>query len=68
MIHRDKHHASVIMWSIANEPRTSKALSGNYFRDIAGYTRALDPTRPVTAAIAVGNKQDLAVSDFFLSI
>lgn len=68
LIHRDKHHASVIMWSIANEPRTSKALSGNYFRDIAGYTRALDPTRPVSAAIAVGNKQDLAVSKEWMNL
>uniref|UniRef100_A0A336KUJ1 CSON000008 protein n=1 Tax=Culicoides sonorensis TaxID=179676 RepID=A0A336KUJ1_CULSO len=58
LIHRDKHHASVIMWSIANEPRTGKTLAGNYFKEIAGYTRLLDPTRPVTAAIAVNNKQD----------
>ncbi|XP_063709654.1 beta-glucuronidase isoform X2 [Culicoides brevitarsis] len=60
LIHRDKHHASVIMWSIANEPRTGKLAAGNYFKDVAAYARSLDPTRPVTAAIAVGYGQDQA--------
>lgn len=32
LIHRDRNHPSVIMWSIANEPRTAKNQSEPYFR------------------------------------
>lgn len=31
LINRDKNHASVIMWSIANEPRTNQYNSDTYF-------------------------------------
>lgn len=48
------------MWSIANEPRTGQFNADQYFKEVARYTRELDPTRPVTAAIAVNNKQDVA--------
>lgn len=58
LIHRDKNHASVIMWSIANEPRTQKPLAASYFKEIAGHARSLDLTRPITAAIAVDRTQD----------
>ena len=29
---RDRNHASAIMWSIANEPRTEQNNADNYFR------------------------------------
>ncbi|CAG2060467.1 unnamed protein product, partial [Timema podura] len=32
MILRDKNHPSVIMWSLANEPRTDKPEAEDYFR------------------------------------
>ena len=32
LIHRDRNHASVIMWSVANEPRTTTEKSGVYFQ------------------------------------
>ncbi|XP_021710750.1 beta-glucuronidase isoform X1 [Aedes aegypti] len=60
LIHRDRNHPSVIMWSIANEPRTALFAADAYFEAVAKYTRQLDPTRPVTAAIAVGVNDDRA--------
>ncbi|XP_055902504.1 beta-glucuronidase isoform X2 [Eupeodes corollae] len=60
LIHRDRNHASVVMWSIANEPRTSQFHADSYFEFVANFTRTLDRTRPVTAAIAVPNTDDKA--------
>jgi beta-glucuronidase len=48
------------MWSIANEPRTQQVNADQYFAEVVRYTRFLDATRPVTAAIAVNSKQDQA--------
>lgn len=60
LIHRDRNHPSVVLWSIANEPRTGLVNADQYFKEVARYTKELDPTRPITAAIAVNLKQDLA--------
>ncbi|XP_055594703.1 beta-glucuronidase isoform X2 [Uranotaenia lowii] len=60
LIHRDRNHPSVVMWSIANEPRTAQFAADAYFEAVAKYTRQLDPTRPVTAAIAVNVNDDKA--------
>ncbi|KFB50105.1 AGAP011859-PA-like protein [Anopheles sinensis] len=60
LIHRDRNHPSVVMWSIANEPRTSQSKADAYFAAVAEYTKKLDPTRPITAAIAVNVNDDLA--------
>lgn len=60
LIHRDRNHPSVVMWSVANEPRTGKLAAEAYFKEIADYTRSLDKSRPVTAVIAVGVDQDRA--------
>ncbi|XP_055625707.1 beta-glucuronidase isoform X2 [Toxorhynchites rutilus septentrionalis] len=60
LIHRDRNHPSVVMWSIANEPRTALQAADAYFEAVAEYTRQLDPARPVTAAIAVGVNEDKA--------
>lgn len=60
LIHRDKNHPSVVMWSIANEPRTSQLAADSYFEKVANYTKSLDRTRPVTAAIAVPSASDRA--------
>ncbi|XP_035896722.1 beta-glucuronidase-like isoform X2 [Anopheles stephensi] len=60
LIHRDRNHPSVVMWSIANEPRTGKLGADAYFAAVAQYTKKLDPTRPITAAIAVNVNDDLA--------
>lgn len=60
LIHRDRNHPSVVMWSIANEPRTQQTNADQYFGEVARYTRQLDPSRPITASIAVNMKQDQA--------
>lgn len=60
LIHRDKNHPSVVMWSIANEPRTQILHADTYFGAVANYTKALDPSRPITAAIAVQHTIDRA--------
>ncbi|CAB3382735.1 Hypothetical predicted protein [Cloeon dipterum] len=51
LIRRDKNHASVIMWSISNEPRTQFNQSEPYFRYLRDSVRAMDPTRPITIVI-----------------
>ncbi|XP_023033558.1 beta-glucuronidase isoform X1 [Drosophila willistoni] len=60
LVHRDRNHASVVMWSIANEPRTRETNAGTYFQFVANYTRSLDKTRPITAAIAQPHTEDKA--------
>lgn len=60
LIHRDRNHPSVVMWSIANEPRTQQINADTYFGEVAKYTKQLDPTRPITASIAVNFKTDEA--------
>ena len=54
LIRRDKNRPSVIMWSIANEPRTQLPDAENYFKEVARHTKTLDPSRPITIAIARG--------------
>ncbi|XP_023163340.2 beta-glucuronidase-like isoform X1 [Drosophila hydei] len=60
LVHRDRNHPSVVMWSIANEPRTGQVNADTYFQFVANYTRSLDSTRPITAAIAVPSNDDKA--------
>ena len=48
LIHRDYNHPSVIMWSVANEPRSHQVSSKEYFKPLAELTHRLDKTRPNT--------------------
>ncbi|XP_056140398.1 beta-glucuronidase [Lampris incognitus] len=48
LVGRDKNHPSVVMWSVANEPAAEMPPAGLYFKTLIAYTKALDPTRPVT--------------------
>ncbi len=64
LIARDKNHASVVMWSVANEPLPatlnpgqgvsegdpSVARGRDFLNTLLRQARALDPTRPVTLA------------------
>jgi beta-galactosidase len=71
MVHRDRNHPSIIMWSIGNEidyrndPFTHPVLGNEYrpgspraqelvacARPLIAAVKRLDPTRPVTAALA----------------
>lgn len=47
LIARDRHHPSVMVWSIANEPETTSEESRAYFAPLLDLARELDPTRPV---------------------
>ncbi|XP_074093810.1 beta-glucuronidase isoform X2 [Cotesia typhae] len=58
LIRRDKNRPSVIAWSVANEPRTQLPDADEYFREIVRHTKAIDPTRPITAALARGVGED----------
>lgn len=51
MITRDKNHPSVIAFSLFNEPETTSEYALNYFRDVFGAARGMDPQkRPLTGA------------------
>jgi beta-galactosidase len=52
MVLRDRNHPSVIFWSIGNEiPEFSTPRGVELAKQMSGYVRQLDPTRPVTEAI-----------------
>ncbi|KAI7370659.1 hypothetical protein KC354_g1087 [Hortaea werneckii] len=50
LFRRDKNHASVVMWSIANEPAAQEDGARPYFEPLAELARELDSTRPITYA------------------
>ena len=56
LIKRDKNHPSVIMWSLANEPRSS-LKSKEFFKTLYDNARKLDNTRPVTVVNMMGVKE-----------
>ena len=46
---RDKNHASVVMWCLANEPDSAQERAEEYFEEIFSYARGFDPQdRPLT--------------------
>jgi len=49
LIERDKNHACVVMWSIANEPASHEIGAYEYFEPLIKLAKNLDPqSRPVT--------------------
>lgn len=64
MMQRDDHHPSIIMWSVANEPRSDLLESKGYFESLLSYARrdlakyTVDSGRPLTAAIAQSHEDD----------
>ncbi|MDO5136270.1 MAG: beta-glucuronidase [Eubacteriales bacterium] len=52
MITRDKHHPSVIAWSLFNEAETTTDIAEEYFRSLFDFARDLDPQgRPLTGVL-----------------
>ncbi|XP_017122793.1 beta-glucuronidase [Drosophila elegans] len=51
LIHRDRNHPSVVAWSVANEPRSTKQGALKYFESLVNFTRSIAHGRPLTAAI-----------------
>lgn len=58
MIARDKNHASVIMWSLANEPHSTRPTAKPFFRELYDLAKSLDPTRPVTVVSFLGTGEE----------
>jgi beta-galactosidase len=59
MVHRDRNHPSIIMWSIGNEiPEQSRPEGGSEARRLTGFFHEEDPTRPTTSAF---NNSDAAI-------
>ncbi|MFC3927113.1 beta-glucuronidase [Streptococcus caprae] len=49
LVERDKNHACVVMWVVANEPSSHEAGAREYFEPLIQLYRDLDPqSRPVT--------------------
>ncbi len=65
LIERDKNHASVIAWSLANEPHSWRPAAQPFFRDLYDLARSLDTTRPITLVTHVGvEEQSFEFLDF----
>ena len=52
LINRDKNHACVVMWSLANEPASDEVGAYEYFEPLVNLAKAHDPQkRPVTIVL-----------------
>jgi beta-glucuronidase len=59
LISRDKNHACVVMWSIANEPDSAAEGAYEYFKPLYDLARELDPQkRPCTLVSVQGTTAD----------
>lgn len=59
LISRDKNHACVVMWSIANEPDSAAEGAYEYFKPLFDLARELDPQkRPCTLVSVQGTTAD----------
>ncbi|CAK7219666.1 hypothetical protein SCUCBS95973_003895 [Sporothrix curviconia] len=66
LVARDKNHACVVLWSIANEPSTNEPGAREYFAPLVALARELDPSRPVAYInVMFANYDDDLVADLF---
>lgn len=54
MIARDRNHPCVIMWSVANEPHSTRAPAKEFFHTLYRSAKSLDDSRPVTLVNLAG--------------
>ena len=60
LINRDKNHACVVMWSIANEPESNAPGAKEYFAPLVQLAKDLDPQqRPVTIVTILTAQPDV---------
>lgn len=60
MVKRDRHHPSVILWSVLNEePLQTSEVGYEMARRLVAAVKALDTTRPVSAAMNGGYLADI---------
>jgi beta-glucuronidase len=66
LIARDKNHACVVMWSIANEPASHEDGAREYFEPLVGVTRKLDASRPICFAnFGLATSEKDQITDMF---
>ena len=57
-----RNHAAIILWSMANETPSTEART-RFIETLASRTRALDPTRLITAALLVRAEGETKIVD-----
>ena len=63
MVKRDRHHPGIVLWSVFNEePVQASEVGYEMVRRMSAVVKALDDTRPVTAAMNGGFLTELNVS------
>ena len=63
MVRRDRHHPGIVLWSVFNEePVQASEVGYEMVRRMSAAVKALDDTRPVTAAMNGGFLTELNVS------
>ncbi|KAL4865432.1 hypothetical protein BDV12DRAFT_200172 [Aspergillus spectabilis] len=67
LVARDKNHASVVMWAIANEPASNEEGAREYFEPLVQVAREVDPAhRPITFAnLGQATYETDLISDLF---
>jgi beta-glucuronidase len=58
MIARDKNHPSVIAWSLANEPHSTRPDAVTFFSTLYDLAKELDASRPVTVVSHIGVQEE----------
>lgn len=69
LVKRDKNHACVVMWAIANEPASHQEGAGQYFKPLVELTKKLDhQKRPVVIPNIVNATPELDQVTEFVDI